>query len=245
MESSPVTPPAPGLPDAATPAGADASTATGVDEAGSADDAGSAGDAADAGPGCPGIPIVPDDMGFVALGSNAAGIHGSWFVYSDCNDLGGRNCAMVTTPTGMGFTNVGGALCTSGTTSSAAGAWGAGIGLELNDGPPQEPVPRHRGGGHHRASAASSSPDRRCCPRRPSGVAFPTVDNNDNAYFEAVDAPGQHTVLFSSTAQGTWVTTPQPFEPTAVTLIQFQIPSSTLATIPWDFCVEGLTAVTR
>jgi hypothetical protein len=26
-------------------------------------------------------------------------------------------------------------------------------------------------------------------------------------------------------------------------LLQFQIPSSTTAPVPWDFCVSGLTAV--
>ena len=35
------------------------------------------------------------------------------------------------------------------------------------------------------------------------------------------------------------------FAPTAVTLIQFQIPSDTAAPVPWDFCVEGLTAITE
>jgi hypothetical protein len=62
-----------------------------------------------------------------------------------------------------------------------------------------------------------------------------------------VSTPGQHTVLFSDVAfaQGSWVTDPMAFEPTLVTLIQFQIPSATTAPVPWDFCVEGLTAVTQ
>ena len=76
-------------------------------------------------------------------------------------------------------------------------------------------------------------------------VAFPTQDNNDNAYFEAVSTPGPHTVLFSDTAQGSWVTSKSAFEPTKVMLLQFQIPSSTTAPVPWNFCVEGLTAVTN
>jgi hypothetical protein len=239
VESSPFKPPGSGPSDAAVPVGSDASAVTpGVDDAG---DNGDAGHNADAGPGCVGIPIIPDDTGFVAPGSNDAGIHGSWFVYSDCNDLGGHNCAMVASPTGVAFANTGGALCTSGTTSSAPGAWGAGIGLELNDGPPQLPFDTMAAGIKGFCFQLTGP----TLPTTTVRVAFPTVDNNDNAYFESVSSPGQHTVLFTDTAQGSWVTAPQPFESTAVTLIQFQIPSSTSATIPWDFCVEGLTAVTQ
>jgi hypothetical protein len=35
------------------------------------------------------------------------------------------------------------------------------------------------------------------------------------------------------------------FQPTAVMLVQFQIPSSTAAPVPWDFCVQGMTAITQ
>jgi hypothetical protein len=235
-ESSPV---APSRSAASAEAGSDAATSDDASTASGASDGG--GDGGDAGPGCVGVPIVPDETGFVAPGSNSVGIHGSWFVYSDCNDLGGQNCAMVTSPTGTGFANVGGALCTSGTTSSAMGAWGAGIGLELNDGPPQQPFDTVAAGIQGFCFQLTGP----TLPTTTVRVAFPTQDNNDNAYFQSVSTVGQHTVLFSNTMQGSWVTTPQPFEPTLVTLIQFQIPSSTTATIPWDFCVEGLTAVTQ
>jgi hypothetical protein len=195
----------------------------------------------DGGSGCPGVPIVPDPAGFVAPGSNPLGIHGSWFVYSDCVDLKGVNCATVTTPTGAGFTNVGGKICTSGRTSSAPGAWGAGIGLELNDGPPQMPydtVAHSVKGFCFRLSGAR-------IPSTTIRVAFPTQNNPDNVYFQAVSSSGVHTVLFSATAQGSWVTTKTPFDPTRVMLMQFQIPSATTAPVPWDFCVDGVTAITQ
>ncbi|HXX67208.1 MAG TPA: hypothetical protein VEK07_08505 [Polyangiaceae bacterium] len=195
----------------------------------------------DAGPACPGVPIVPDDTGYVASGSNPLGITGSWFVYSDCADLDGVNCSMVTTPDAGGFPNDGGVMCTSGTTSTASGAWGAGIALELNDGPPQMPFDTVDAG----ITGFCFQLTGPTIPSTGVRVAFPTEDNNDNAYFKAVYTAGQHTVLFSQTAQGSWVTDPQPFEPTAVTLIQFQIPSSSTAPIPWNFCVGGLTAVVQ
>jgi hypothetical protein len=193
------------------------------------------------GTGCPGVPLVPDATGYIAPGSNTVGIHGSWFTYSDCTDLMGKNCAMVTSPTGTGFANVGGKMCTSGTTSTATGAWGAGIGLELNDGPPQQPYDTET----YKVTGFCFQLSGATIPSTTIRVAFTTQENNDNAPFEAITTPGTHTVLFSDTAQGSWVTTPTVFDPTKVMLVQFQIPSSTAAPIPWDFCIDGMTAVTE
>jgi hypothetical protein len=131
-------------------------------------------------------------------------------------------------------------MCTSGRTSTASGAWGAGIGLELNDGPPQQPYDTTA----HRVIGFCFLLSGATIPSTTIRVAFPTQDNNDNAYFEAVSTPGMHTILFSDIAQGSWVTSKVAFEPTKVMLMQLQIPSSTAAPIPWDFCVEGVTAVT-
>lgn len=192
------------------------------------------------GGGCPGVPIVPDSTGFVAPGSNSVGIHGSWFVYSDCVDLKGKNCSVVASPPANSFPNVGGKMCTSGQTSSAAGAWGAGIGLELSDGPPQQPYDTTA----HNVIGFCFELSGATIPSTTIRVAFPTQDNNDNAYFEAVNSPGMHTILFSDIAQGSWVTSKAAFEPTKVMLMQLQIPSSTVAPVPWDFCIEGVTAIT-
>jgi hypothetical protein len=217
--------------------GASGKGGAGISTDGSADDATSGVDSASS--GCPGVPIVPDSGGSVAVGSNTVGIHGSWFVYSDCTDLKGVNCAMVTSPGPSTFPNVGGKMCTSGRTSDAAGAWGAGIALELSDGPPQQPYDTTLHGVRGFCFQLTGA----TIPSTTIRVAFPTKDNNDNAYFESVSTPGTHTVLFSDTAQGSWVTTKSQFEPTKVMLIQFQIPSATTAPVPWDFCVEGLTAL--
>jgi hypothetical protein len=193
------------------------------------------------GSGCPGVAIAPDNMGLVSTSSNSLGIHGSWFEYSDCADLGGKNCSTVTTPPAASFPNTGGKLCTSGQTSMASGAWGAGIALELNDGPPQRPYDTTA----HAVKGFCFQLSGTTIPSTSIRVAFPTKNNNDNAYFSAITTTGQHTVLFSDTAQGSWVTTKSAFEPTMVMLVQFQIPASTTATVPWDFCVEGFTAITE
>jgi len=228
---------------AGTTAASSGSTSAGTSGGTTASGASSGSTSAGTGGGttCPGIPIVPDATGFVAPGSNTIGIHGSWFTYSDCTDLKGKNCATVTTPVGNGFTNVGGKLCTSGQTSTAAGAWGAGIGLELNDGPPQQPYDTVAHGVKGFCFELSGA----TIPSTTLRVAFPTKDNNDNAYFSPVSTPGMHTVLFTDIAQGSWVVNKTAFEPTLVMLMQLQIPSSTTAPVPWDFCIEGVTAVTE
>jgi len=197
------------------------------------------GGAGGAASGCPGVPLTPDAMGYISLASNPVGIRGSWFIYSDCVDLKGVNCAMVTSPSPNSFPNVGGKMCTSGKTSMAAGAWGAGIGLELNDGPPQMPYDTVTHGVKGFCFQLSG-------PSIPSSsirVAFPTKNVPDDVYFSAVTTQGQHTVLFSDTAQGSWVTKKAAFEPTMVMLLQMQIPSTTTAPVAWDFCIEGLTAI--
>jgi hypothetical protein len=190
---------------------------------------------------CPGVPITPDALGLVATSSNALGIHGSWFEYSDCVDLGGKNCSTVTTPPAASFPNTGGKLCTSGQTSMASGAWGAGIALELNDGPPQMPYDTTA----HSVKGFCFQLSGPTIPSTGIRVAFPTKNNNDNAYFSAVTSAGQHAVLFADAAQGSWVTTKSAFEPTMVMLVQLQIPASTTAPVPWDFCIEGFTAITQ
>jgi hypothetical protein len=188
---------------------------------------------------CPGIPIVPDAGGFVSPTSNTLAIHGSWFEYSDCADLKNVNCSTVTTPPANSFANVGGKMCTSGKTSMAATAWGAGIGLELNDGPPQMPYDTTAHGIKGFCFVLSGA----AIPVSTIRVAFPTKTNPDNAYFKAVSTPGQQTVLFSETAQGSWVTAKSAFDPKQVMLLQFQIPAQTTAPVSWDFCIEGLTAI--
>lgn len=189
--------------------------------------------------GCAGIPLTPDAKGYISLASNPLAVRGSWFIYSDCVDLKGVNCAMVTSPSPNSFPNVGGKMCTSGKTSMAAGAWGAGIGLELNDGPPQMPYDTVAHGIKGFCFQLSG-------PTIPSSsirVAFPTKNVPDDVYFSAVTTPGQHTVMFADTAQGSWVTKKSAFEPTMVMLLQLQIPSTTTAPVAWDFCIEGLTAI--
>jgi hypothetical protein len=194
------------------------------------------------GSGCPGVAIVPDATGHVP--ANSVGINGNWFYYSDCGDLKNVNCSAQTQPPSTtGFPNTNGKMCTTGSTGKSATGWGAGIALELNDAGGQQPYNATSHGVKGFCFLLSGT-------TLPAGtgirVAFTTKNNNDNPYFEQEIAMGQHTVLFTDTGfgQATWETK-ETWDPTTLILLQFQIPAAPPTPVPWDFCVEGLTAITQ
>jgi hypothetical protein len=201
------------------------------------------GGSAEAGSGCPGVALTPDATGYVAPASNMLGINGSWFVYSDCTDLGGKNCSTVNSPPTTSFPNTGGSMCTSGMTSANTAAWGAGIALELND-----------DGANHRQSpydATAQGVVGFCFQLSGSAIppglrlAFTTTTSGDDAPFKAISGTGSHTVLFSQTGPGSWFKNTSPLDTHNLVLMQFQIPSMAGQTVPWDFCVTGMTALTQ
>jgi hypothetical protein len=195
------------------------------------------------------VPITPDDTGYVAAGSNSVGIHGSFFMYSDCDD-GIKPCSTVTTPNPESpFTNSGGKLCTSGTAIQTVGAasqdWGAGIGLEMDDVPAE--------GGQQPFNVTAAGIKGFCfilsgstIPSTSIRVAAVTSENQDWAPYESVTAPGMQTVLFSDMAQApnTAASHIMTLDLTKVKVIQWQIPASSSAAVPWDFCIQGVTAIT-
>jgi len=175
---------------------------------------------------------------------NSVGINGNWFYYSDCVDLKNVNCSAQTQPPSTtGFPNTGGKMCTTGSTGTSASGWGAGIALELNDTGGQQPYNATKNGVKGFCFTLSGTKLPGTTGVR---VAFTTKGNNDNPYFEAVTTMGQHTVLFTDTTfgQATWETK-ETWDPTTIILLQFQIPAAAPTPVPWDFCVEGLTAITQ
>jgi hypothetical protein len=105
-----------------------------------------------------GVTITPNTQGLVLSSTNALGVQGPWYAYSDgvgfdgssatgiCEARGGHPpaaCSSIITPAVGSFPNVGGKMCTSGTAAMViAGAsglpdyaniTGAGIGLDLNN----------------------------------------------------------------------------------------------------------------
>ena len=154
-----------GATDAGSLGGAPAADGGVVDDAGALDAPG----AADAGPGggdagtdapIAGVLITPGPTGLVLSSSNALGVQGPWYSFSDgvggdgstatgiCEARGlhaAAQCSTVTTPAVGSFPNTGGKMCTSGKVAVVIAAvgttglpdyaniTGAGIGLDLNN----------------------------------------------------------------------------------------------------------------
>ena len=86
----------------------------------------------DAAPTCanPDRTIVPiDATGFATRGCNDFGMQGAWYCYADGAAGATTSCMTGKTPYLAASTG----MCLSGATSTAAGAYGAGIGFSLND----------------------------------------------------------------------------------------------------------------
>jgi hypothetical protein len=192
------------------------------------------------------VPIVPDDTGYVAATSNSLGIHGSFAIYSDCTDLKNTNCSVITTPSPITpFTNVGGKLCTSGTTSTATKAWGAGILLELNDGPPQEPYNLTSHGITGFCFVLSGA-----IPSTSIRFEITTTEVSENGPMVSITSLGASTVLLTQMAYPSWATSTPAFDATQAQLLQWMVPANnptngTATVVPWDFCLEGVTAITQ
>jgi hypothetical protein len=106
--------------------------------AGSSGATGAGGTIADAGPRGDGAPVCAnadrtvvsiDPTGFVTRACNDAGLQGAWYCYTDGIAGGTSSCVTGRTP----YLPASQGMCLSGTTSTGAGAYGAGIGFSLND----------------------------------------------------------------------------------------------------------------
>jgi hypothetical protein len=193
------------------------------------------------------VPITPDPTGWVEGRTNVVGIQGAWYSYNDCTTSPG-DCTMNQIPVEGSFDNVGGKMCTSGTTAAVADQmefslkWGAGIGLDLNNsgGTDAMKMPYDAdAAGVVGFSFTISGTDA-------TGLRFniTSVAAGDNSHFVSA-AMGENTVMFSDAMQGSWVTTKTPLDTTQLLAIQFQIPSVLNQSVAFDFCVENLAAITQ
>jgi hypothetical protein len=183
---------------------------------------------------------------------NECGIQGDWYAYNDyldCFNAGFTDCIEdQQQPTEGEFPNVDGRMCTVGDTQVPASEderrskWGAGIGLNLNQGSPISGLPRTIVGFEFTISTDSSDAD---VPQRLQ-VNFPTPETAKEEYF--ADFPygvlGGHEVYLSEDLRvPDWVAAPLDFDPSQVLKIQFYVPTETGMSVHYDFCIENLTAI--
>jgi hypothetical protein len=188
--------------------------------------------------------IIPiDETGWVAKECNNFGIQGSWYCYSDGINM--SSCMKDTVPytAGMG-------MCLSGVLSADSTAWGAGVGLGLNDSGTnggtttsvKSPYNATMNGvlGFH----VEISGDTGMQPVRIgfTGSEAPT----DPSPFWEVPGPGKYDVKLADTLVPKAWDTPSAgttADPTKLYDMQIQIAGGTIAA-NYNFCVTNVTPIT-
>jgi hypothetical protein len=193
------------------------------------------------------VPLTVDPTGWVDKGGNTVGIQGSWYSYDDCTDSPGA-CTMNHTPGTGAFENMGGKMCTKGTTypvkaeADFSKQWGAGIALDLNNSGgmdamklPFDATANHVIGFSMKITGTAAPGLRVNITSVPAG--------NDSHYKSGM--VGANSVMLSAVLQGSWVKMKAPLDQTKLLAVQFQIPSVMGKAVAFDFCVEDLAAITN
>ena len=216
-------------------------------------------------------------------GSNHAGIVGCWYAYDDWYGgtpavaMGGDcpaagftegQCSAITTPIpGQVFTNVSGAMCTSGTAAKvimdAAGAtataaiWGAGIGFDMNNGgtadggtgqmlPWDATAHGVTGFSFHIDSPPVGGKMR---IEFPTSAAMGTTDVTP-AYWGGADmnlspftAGGTYSFHWEDVGGPEGIASPMPFDKTKILSMRFHVVTNTSSTIPFSYCITDVRAL--
>lgn len=190
--------------------------------------------------------LTVDPTGWVDKGGNSVGIQGAWYAYDDCANSPGA-CTLNHTPPSGSFENTGGKMCTKGTTVAVKAEadfskqWGAGIALDLNNsgGANGQKMPFDAQAANvigFFMNITGTAPGLR--------INITSVPTGDDSHFITAKTPGENTVELSKVNQGSWVTAKTPLDTTQLLAIQFQIPTVMNKAVDFDFCVEGLSALT-
>lgn len=200
-----------------------------------------------------------EDTGWVDKASNSLGVQGPWYAYADslgdkkCLTAGhaATECAIVESPPADSFPNMGGQMCTKGSTEAViamdySNMWGAGIALDFNN----------PGGGAPKAAfdASGLSGIEFDLIRKPLAglrVEFPQTDTEGseagNDYADATSSypvsmltEGHNVVPFSR------VKGPKGhvFNPVNLLGVQFHVPSGS-SQQPFDYCIANLTLIKK
>jgi hypothetical protein len=218
--------------------------------------------------------LLPDPTGYVDVGaSGMTMIKGAWYAYGDGIGSDGTNatgdcelkgmhavsdCSAITTPSFGTFPNTAGRMCTMGTAAKIINLttaampdynniWGAGIGLDLNN-----------GGGDAGAmklpynatmnGVVGMAFDIDAVPLAGLRVEFPTKTATNAAFWggDQMLSPvkaGHNEILWSKVTGPFYDTVAPPFDPTTILSIQFHVPTSTTASATYNFCISNLSAI--
>jgi hypothetical protein len=250
------------------------------DDGGSGGSSGSAGSGAGtAGSGgapAGGVVIMPDASGWVdaMAEGNTFGVQGAWYPYGDaygeakCMTVGMHTeaeCSKIDTPNPdvMGFENVGGKMCTSGTVAKVingpgtvmmpdySNIWGAGIGLDLN-----------ATGGDNSVKSVFNFTEKGITgisfeidtpPLVGLRVEFPmpaTEGHADGSNYWGAGMTFPPSPVVAGVNVVKWGEVQGPrgaiaFDPSQVLSIQFHVPAGTAATGTFNYCISNLTFLTN
>lgn len=204
------------------------------------------------------VVLVPNGDGYLD-GTNAAGVVGHWYSFSDavgCDSAGYAPCSHFVTPAveGVLSSDPGGrGVCVAGSVAMVPNAdaysevWGAKIALDLNH-------PDGAGGesqGIYPAAARGFSGLSFTITAVPSGgmrVSFSTATTgNDSPYwggarFNASPVMAGRNVLHWPDVGGpSYVKTPSPFDPNQILAIHFHIITDLVSPHTFDLCINNLT----
>jgi hypothetical protein len=218
--------------------------------------------------------LLPDPTGYVDVGaSGTTMIKGAWYAYGDgigsdgttatgdCELKGMHavsDCSAITTPSFGTFPNTAGKMCTMGTAAKIINLttaampdynniWGAGIGLDLNN-----------GGGDAGAmklpynatmnGVVGMAFDIDAVPLAGLRVEFPTKTATNAAFWggDQMLSPvkaGHNEIMWTKVTGPFYDTVAPPFDATTILSIQFHVPTSTTASATYNFCISNLSAI--
>jgi hypothetical protein len=218
--------------------------------------------------------LLPDPTGYVDVGATGMTmIKGAWYAYGDGIGSDGTSttgdcelkgmhavsdCSAITTPSFGTFPNTAGKMCTAGTAAKIINLttaampdynniWGAGIGLDLNN-----------GGGDAGAmklpynatmnGVIGMAFDIDAVPLAGLRVEFPTKTATNAAFWggDQMLSPvkaGHNEILWTKVTGPFYDTVAPPFDATTILSIQFHVPTSTTASASYMFCVSNLSAI--
>lgn len=196
-----------------------------------------------------GFALIPVG-GWVAGGTNEAGIQGSFYTISDAAEMPPG----VTTITMDDFAASGDAICVSGTASQVVGEaysqyWGGGVALDLGDPgqmQPQQPWNRGRVTGFRYTLTGPTIPPGTSLRFIVNFEGQPGTDPFCQQVTATAGTPVTSTLSSPQLIQACWQAGGAQIPATArLNSLQWQVSTNTMAPTPFDFCIEDLTAIVQ
>jgi len=207
--------------------------------------------------GAPGTGLALTPVaGWVAGGTNEAGIQGSFYPLSDATGTPAGATTITPAPPADFSTSTGSTICISGSASQVVGTppaysqyWGGGVGFDLGDAGGDLPFqPWNRGnvvGFRYTLTGTAIPATLRFIVTFQDGTGANTGNPFCKPIVTTSGAPVTTMLNDGSVLQACWEAGGAPLSPTALLRsLQWQVSTVETAATPFNFCIENLTAIT-